>query len=293
MSRKRGTGKAIAHHGELLQGVFEDADGQLRRGLVSLPCPALTSIATFAPNERGEITVSPAFCEKARRAAYLSLVTFTRARTGGHLHLITNIPIGRGMGSSTADVLASIHAVLDYLGIVATTESIMRIAVDAETACDSTLFVQQAVLFAQRDGIVLEAFRKPLPSLSIVSVDMAPESTVSTLEFQPAHYEPGEVEIFRPLLSLLRRAIDTGDVRSLGRVATASAWINERFLPKPRLRELHAIAMRHGACGLQVAHSGTMAGLLFDPGDERTPDNMHLTIQAIDALGLNRRTFQT
>ncbi|EUB98301.1 GHMP kinase [Rhizobium sp. CF080] len=293
MAKKRGTGKAIAHHGELLQGVFEDAGGQLLRGLVSLPCPALTSIATFAPNERDEVTVSPTFCEKARRAASQSLVTFARVRTGGHLRLVTNIPIGRGMGSSTADVLASIHAVLDYLGIVTTTESIMRIAVDAETACDSTLFKQQAVLFAQRDGIVLEAFRKPIPSLNIVSVDMAPASTVSTLEFQPAQYEPGEVEIFRPLRSLLRRAIDTGDVLSLGRVATASAWINERFLPKPRLRELQAIAMRYGASGLQVAHSGTIAGLLFDPVDARTPENMDLAIRAIDALGLSQRTFLT
>ncbi|MGK6317443.1 GHMP family kinase ATP-binding protein [Neorhizobium sp. DT-125] len=284
---------AMAHHGELLQGVFEHIDGQLRRGLVSLPCPTLTSLATFTPNDRAEITVSPAGREKARRAADLALAAFAHVRTGGHIHLVTDIPVGRGMGSSTADVLASIQAVLDYLQVFPTAERIMRIAVDAETACDSTLFRQQAVLFAQRDGIVLEAFRKPLPSLDILSVDTAPQSTVSTVEFQPAPYHHAEVEMFRPMRSLLRKAIDSGDVRSLGRVATASALINERFLPKPGLRELQTIARRHDACGLQVAHSGTMAGLLFDPQDDRAPENMHLATKAIDALGFGQRSFKT
>ncbi|MGK9051460.1 GHMP family kinase ATP-binding protein [Xaviernesmea oryzae] len=286
MSAKSGIGKAMAHHGELLQGVFDHIDGYLRRGLVSLPYPALTSLATFTPNARAEITVSPTGREKARRAADLTIASFAQVRTGGHIQLVSDIPIGRGMGSSTADVLASIQAVLDYLRVFPTAEHIMRIAVDAETACDSTLFKQQAVLFAQRDGIVLEVFRKPLPALNILSVDTTPESTVSTVEFEPARYCPAEIEMFRPLRSLLRKAIDSGDVRSLGRVATASAVINERFLPKPGLRELQAIASRYDAAGLQVAHSGTMAGLIFDPEDDRAPENMHLARKAIDALGL-------
>ena len=33
------TAEAIAHHGELLQGVFEGSDGRLHRGLLTLPFP--------------------------------------------------------------------------------------------------------------------------------------------------------------------------------------------------------------------------------------------------------------
>lgn len=42
-----GVGHAIAHHGELLQGVFEGHDGRLHRGLLTLPYPLRTATATF------------------------------------------------------------------------------------------------------------------------------------------------------------------------------------------------------------------------------------------------------
>lgn len=125
----------------------------------------------------------------------------------------------------------------------------MRIAVAAETASDSTLFTQQAVLFAQRDGEVIEAFRKSLPRISLVSVNCAPDTEISTLDFQPAQYLPEDIEAFRPLRSLLRVAIDTGDLRALGRVTTASALINQRFLPKRDLHQIQAIADSCGAIG--------------------------------------------
>ena len=57
--------EAIGHHGELIQGMFEDEDAQLRRALVSLPCRHLKSKATFRPNEGETVSVMPASCEKA------------------------------------------------------------------------------------------------------------------------------------------------------------------------------------------------------------------------------------
>lgn len=291
MSKRWGTGKAIGHHGELLQGVFEGPDRTRHRGLVSLPCPSLTSIATFTPDETSEITVSPSSCKKARRAAELTVAAFGNASSGGHLQIATDIPVGQGMGSSTADVLASIHAVLDYHGAGFTPEMIMKIAVAAETACDATLFREHTVVFAHREGFVIEAFRRQIPPLAIISVDTAPDVRVSTLEYHPAVYEPQEIEAFRPLLNLLRLAIDTGNVPLLGRVATASAWINERFLPKPHLQTLHDIAKRFDAAGIQVAHSGTLVGIIFDPQLQSTPDSMCRATQALDAIGLHHRQF--
>ncbi|MGF9566869.1 GHMP kinase [Neorhizobium sp. BT27B] len=237
------------------------------------------------------ITVSPSSCEKSRNAGELAIAAFGNASVGGHLQIATDIPIGQGMGSSTADVLASIHAVLDYHGAEPTPEMIMKIAVAAETACDATLFRQHAVVFAHREGFVIEAFRRPIPPLAIISIDTAPDLRVSTLEHQPAVYEPDEIEAFRPLHSLLRLAINTGNVQLLGRVATASARINERFLPKPYLQTLHDIARRFDAAGIQVAHSGTLAGIIFDPQLKTTPDNVRRATQAVDAMGLHHRQF--
>ncbi|RWE76169.1 MAG: kinase, partial [Mesorhizobium sp.] len=52
-----GTGTAIAHHGELIQGVFKDDGGRLHRGLVTLPIAGLRSEATFARSDDDAILV--------------------------------------------------------------------------------------------------------------------------------------------------------------------------------------------------------------------------------------------
>lgn len=287
-----GYAEAIGHHGELVQGLFEDDDARLRRALVSLPCRHLRSKASFSANGSASVRVVPASREKARRAAELTLTAFGRAGTGGSLAIDSNIPLGRGMGSSTADVLASIQAVLDWLHIEAASDAVMRIAVSAETACDSTLFKQQAVLFAHRDGIVMEAFRKPLPPIDVISIDTTPDVTVDTLGFEPAHYDCLEIESFRPLRSLLRTAIRTADVRMLGRVATASSRINERFLPKPRLNEIEAIGARFDAVGVQVAHSGTVIGLMFDAMDPKAPGTVDAAAEALQRSGFEPAIFR-
>lgn len=287
-----GYAEAIGHHGELLQGIFEDEGAQLRRALVSLPCRQLKSKATFRANAGERINVIPASREKARRAAELVVDAFGRPRTGGNLTIDSNVPIGRGLGSSTADVLASILAVLDWLGIEAASDKIMEIAVRAETACDSTLFKQQAVLFAHREGIVVESFRRPLPPIDFISIDTTPHMTVDTLEFEPARYDQPEVEMFRPIRSLLRTAIKTADARLLGRVASASAHINERFLSKPRLKEIKAVGAGFNAIGIQVAHSGTVVGLMFDGLDDKTPENIERAAGALRRSGFDPTIFE-
>ncbi|UPK34502.1 GHMP kinase [Bradyrhizobium sp. 186] len=280
-----GNGEATGHHGELLQGIFEDENGQLHRGLVSLPCRQLKSRAKFSPNRAEDISITPRHCQKAQRAAKLALKRFAPTKTGGHLAIASNIPVGRGMGSSTADVLASILAVVDYLEVQPSPESIMQVAVNAETACDSTLFSQQAVLFAHREGIVIESFRNSIPPIDYISVDVTPDHPIDTLAFEPARYSSADIETFRPLRGLLRRAINTCDVSLLGRVATASARINDRHLRKPRLHDIEAISDRNCAIGIQVAHSGTVVGIMFDPTNKTTAENIEQATHDLRNLG--------
>lgn len=287
-----GYAEAIGHHGELVQGLFEDDGAQMRRALVSLPCRQLRSKARFAPNNGDQVRVIPASREKARRAAELTVNAFGRTGIGADLEIDSNIPLSRGMGSSTADVLASILAVLDWLGIEAASDDVMQIAVSAETACDSTLFRQQAVLFAHRDGVVMESFRRPLPPIDFISIDTTPGATVDTLDFEPARYDQLEIETFRPLRGLLRTAIKNADARMLGRVATASARINERFLPKPRLAEIETIGARFDAIGFQVAHSGTVVGLMFDASGQHASENIERATAALRQSGFEPAIFR-
>lgn len=55
----------------------------------------------------------------------------------------------------------------------------------------------------------------------------------------------------------------------LGKACTHSARLNQSLLPKKEFEALEDIARRCGAAGVQVAHSGNVAGILLDA---RSPD---------------------
>ncbi|TGW05760.1 GHMP kinase, partial [Mesorhizobium sp. M2D.F.Ca.ET.145.01.1.1] len=94
MRATEGRGEAIGHHGELIQGVFEDQNARLHRGLISLPCRHRKSTANFKNNGEERLSVTPQHCQKAKRAAELTLKTFARSSIGGRLTIKSNIPIG-------------------------------------------------------------------------------------------------------------------------------------------------------------------------------------------------------
>src|SRR5579862_9572530 len=86
-----GVGRAYAHHGELLQGMFADGAGRLRRALVTLPQPSLGSRATFHPSERHWGIVGTPELIKVRRAAVLVLQEFSTHPSpvkGGQIDII-------------------------------------------------------------------------------------------------------------------------------------------------------------------------------------------------------------
>ena len=185
-------------------------------------------------------------------------------RAGGRVEITSNVPHGIGMGSSTSDVTATIKAVADYHGVWLSREEVGRLAVLAEVASDPVMIDDRVVLFAHRDGEVLETFGHRLPPMIVIGCDTDPGRAIETLALPPADYTDAEAGEFQVLRGALRRAIAAEDVSLLGKVATASARINQRYLPKPGLEVLIELCLRHGGAGLQIAHSGTVAGLIFD-----------------------------
>lgn len=260
-----GTGRAIAHHGELLQGVFPDGGGRLHRGLITLPFPRIESVVTFWPDDGNEIHTRQKDRTKAARAAALTFQKLGHSYARGCLTIETSIPVGCGYGSSTADVIAAIRAATAAVGAELHRSVICQLAVAAETASDAVVFDEQAVLFAHREGRVLEYFPGDYPPLYVVGFTSRDDAPIDTLAFAAARYDSAEIENFRVLRGLFRRAVHERDAVLLGHVATASARINQRFLPKRHFDALQQISRDLGGCGVQVAHSGNLMGILIDP----------------------------
>lgn len=259
-----GVGRAIAHHGELLQGVFEGDDGRLHRSLITLPMVRLQALATFWPRPGRAIRTRPSKRPKAARAARLTLEHLGLRDAGGDLTIESAIPIGHGYGSSTADVVAAIRATAAASGIHLRPSTTSRLAVAAERASDAIACGDQAVLFAHREGRVLEYFGGEFPPLVILGFKADGAGPIDTLRLPPARYDSEEIQLFRVLRGLAQHAVRQQDPRLLGRVATVSAMISQRHLPKPAFEAIRQMADDCGACGVQVAHSGTLMGILLD-----------------------------
>ena len=293
LSTKVGVGRSIAQHGELFQGQINDDQNRLRRCLVSLPCNQLYSRAEFRPGNGGGFHVYPAHKQKALKVVELTLAHLSAPEVSGQIVLESTIPEAKGYGSSTADCIAAAIAAADSLGRHLSDEEIAQLVVAAELASDNFMF-RRAVLFGHREGIVLEDFLRNLPNFDVLGVDTTPEGHVETLKYPPAEYSWRQLQSFLTLRAALRRAIFRNDIALLARVATASACINEQFLPKRYFREICAIVKHSRALGLAVAHSGTLLSILLNPGDESLERKVDQIRTWLDGLGISQvLRFQT
>ncbi|MFD7085955.1 hypothetical protein [Streptomyces sp. NPDC059918] len=82
--------------------------------------------------------------------------------------------------------------------------------------------------------------------------------------------------------------------RLLGQVATESARLGQRRLRHPEFEALLTVSRRAGAVGVQIAHSGAVAGVLFEPAAPGLRHRVRGCLRALDAHGIPAtRTFTT
>ncbi|MEU6298720.1 GHMP family kinase ATP-binding protein [Streptomyces erythrochromogenes] len=245
-----------------------------------------TSEATVELDDRAsELTVIPYWKAKALRAALLTASDLGIPSLRGVLRVESSIEVSLGFGSSTSDVTASIRAVLDAFGGNPHHARVARLAVQAESAADPLMF-DEMVLFAHREGRLIESFHAALPPVAVLGFQLG-LGPVDTLALPRARYNPDEIGRFDELRGLLRRAARTGDLAAIGRVATESARINQRFLPVPRFDDILGVARSTGTVGLQVAHSGSIGGFLFDPADPDHAQSVARAEKELSAIGID------
>lgn len=261
-----GIGYCPSHFGEILQGAFHANDAIVRRGLVTMPYRRQGVISRVQARPGSGVVHGPLGKTKTLEAVRLYLAAHELERTVDvTFSLYDGAAEGIGLGSSTSDIVSTLRALDHALAHHTEPAEIARLAVIAEVACDSTMFTQAAVLFAQRDGIVLESFAGSLPRLSALGFNLCPGEIFLTTETAPAQYTLDEVQEFDRLRYRMRAAVKDSDAPAVARVATESARINQRYFPKATFAEFERLCERYGAMGLSVSHSGTVGALLFAP----------------------------
>jgi uncharacterized protein involved in propanediol utilization len=258
-------GLAFGHAGEFLQGAIGDG-GALRRILISIPAPGLRSNAIFSAADHDEIAVTPKWKRKSLKAFHLAWLQFSSARPCGTLTIRSDIPVSRGMGSSTADCVAAIRAAASHWNCELPPDRIAMLAHQAECFSDATMYEDRLVVFQHCEGRIHENLRGDTPHLQLLIVEASNGSRkVDTDLLARPDYSPEEIRQFSQCLSRFGHATATNDIQQIAAIATISARINERYHPNHKLDELERIAAETGGLGVAVAHSGNIQILLYEP----------------------------
>jgi uncharacterized protein involved in propanediol utilization len=257
-----GLGVSFGTFGELLQGALTGSDEDF---LVTLPIARWSTAQIMLLPGTTELRVVPAGKQKSLRVAREVLARHG-VRCGGTLAVTSELPEGKGMSSSSADLVATVRAVTDALGVPVTPAEIAT-SLRAIEPTDGLMY-RDAVAFYHR-RVELCRLLGPLPPLTIVGLDEGGQ--VDTLRFNASQPVVGRRERreYRTLLDRLATALGTGDLATIGQVATRSAELNQTRCPKRHLDRMVEICREVGALGVAVAHSGTMVGILVSGADPR------------------------
>ena len=232
--------------------------------------------------------VARALPEIARRAGLPPLAA--------RVSVANPIPVGKGMGSSSADLAAAVWAAATAAGITLPPAAIARIALSVEPT-DGVMFPGIA-LFDHRRGRIARSLGPP-PPLEVIIIDRGGQ--VDTLEFNQVDRTAqwnAVADQTAAALELVQEGIRTGDPALVGRAATisahaATATVGARAATAVSARPGHPptvgahaghppaaaaewleracrVAEAAGAVGVNIAHSGTVLGILLDARQRRS-----------------------
>lgn len=170
------------------------------------------------------------------------------------LEIQSDIPKGKGMASSSADIGACALAVARHKRHFFSDEELCRLAVSIEPT--DPVFCRGVVAMDRYSGQILRRF--PAPRLIYYAFDCG--GTINTQDFYSRGTVKDEPDVTDLYNDLCR---NDGDIDTWCRVATTSALVNQSRIFKGELPDFYETARKIGACGIGTAHTGTLLTMIF------------------------------
>lgn len=236
--------------------------------LVSLPIDLYNEMKVFFCDEARALGTQKKLMPKSLQAfdsvcRFLNLPTNVKNAIAFE-SIQRELHIGKGMASSTADILCILHGVSTLCERPIESEKLLALCCEIEPT-DGTMF-KDWQLVDHLEGEVLESFG---PTVDCDILLLSPKEAFETQKLRKnSQYQNLLLEKSPLPLTLFRQGMTTQDLSLLGRAATQSLIENEPILKKPHLSELIRLSHRFGCHGVVGGHSGTVAGLILN--EEKT-----------------------
>lgn len=238
--------------GEILQGKLQGMDV-----LLSCPINLFTKVRVFECNDaikKYDYKKSNVFMKNI-----LEAWDYKNYYDNLDIDIISNIPIGKGFASSTADLCGVYHSLLKLFKKDFNEQELIRECIKIEPT-DSIVF-NKLTIFDYKNGI----YSKTLGSYKLFYILVFEgNNMVSTIEFNKQVKEP--LETVDNLLELVLKGINE-DIKYIGEAATESIIKNFKRLSYNIFSEVNRIREKTGGLGIIGAHSGNALGIIYD--DER------------------------
>lgn len=181
---------------------------------------------------------------------------------GGKVTFLHQLPEGKGMASSTADITAAAAATLQALGQDPIPERLAKLALRIEPS-DSVMFPG----ITDIEHVQRHNHRLLGPSVPALFLALDWGGTVDTKVFNARpglgeHYRRCEGEIGRAY-ELALEGIEQGDLEKLATAGTISAQCNLEMNPKSLFKPFLDWVLENGGLGVVTAHSGTLLAGVF------------------------------
>ena len=252
-----GYGKSHASFGELLQGRLPDG----RDMLVTLPID-MWSVCNLTAIERMGPLVINCDLSKSRQVAEM-LLQKLGVNSGWEITISfsRNIPVGKGLSSSTADMLSTVRALQEIFGFLLREKTISEIFSRIEP--HDGLMYKSCVVYDHRKGELIKELVY-IPDFAIVAIDLG--GVVDTVDYnRELQFSEATLAAYSVLLGELERCFHAADDRGIARCATQSTRMHLAMRPDKRREKIFGSYERIGAMGVLNTHSGTCLGMIF-PG---------------------------
>lgn len=204
------------------------------------------------------------------------------------LEIESDIPVGKGYSSSTADMVASIQALAEALSLALKPKYIGRMLTEIEP--NDGLHYPGTSVYHHTEGALVAQFDY-VPPLRILSIDFG--GTIDTVEFnkKPLCFSETDMERYAELLVEAERSLRDEDLEEVCRIATDSTLLWQKFNPRPQLENVMQLMRDTGGLGVINTHSGTCLGILYRDGGDDMQDVLRHAESQIP--GLDKQLFET
>jgi len=200
---------------------------------------------------------------------------------GGKVEFLQQLPEGKGMASSTADITVVVAAALIALGEDPVPERLAHFALRIEPS-DSVMFPG----ITEIEHVIRHEHRVLGPSVPALFLALDWGGAIDTRVFNARpglaeHYRRYEGEITRAY-ELAREGIEQTDLEKLATAGTMSARCNLEINAKSRFETFMTWIHQKGGLGVVTAHSGTLLAGVFPQDNfssEEVRKNLRLEAQ--------------